>query len=302
MRTDAEKQEFTFKCLEIEKAGGDVQGYIAKNWPSYSPRATWYNLQRQYLKRNTKQLTEGRPKAPTVKIDRKERIRMAKRRSRKELLQDMLKVLEEKKDPIAWLKDQGYANPYQTWADLKKWANANNLNQGRLPSNLKKYYAGINHQEAAKAPVDDQAKKNPPEIEKPMEVVSSDGEVYEKFDGVKKYPPLPNAADKDIYGNHPVTAYIEKKVSPTCCQPAPESGVTVLDELPEEHLQIAAVRSAVCDGYKYERVFGIAREDNVALVWRDPVCRGENSLIFSAENWMKLAREIPIMLDQLGLS
>ena len=31
MRTDAEKQAFAMKCLEIEKEGGDVLGYIEVN-------------------------------------------------------------------------------------------------------------------------------------------------------------------------------------------------------------------------------------------------------------------------------
>lgn len=56
---------------------------------------------------------------------------------------------------------------------------------------------------------------------------------YEKFEGTKLWPPLPNAADKDIYGNHPVTAYIEKP-SPTCCQSARPSGVTVPDDIPDD--------------------------------------------------------------------
>ena len=57
MRTDAEKMAFAKECLKIEKQGGNVQEYIAQNWPSYTPRATWYNLQKQYLCRNVNQLT-----------------------------------------------------------------------------------------------------------------------------------------------------------------------------------------------------------------------------------------------------
>ena len=39
-RTDEQKQAFVNECLEIEKANGDVLGYIEVNWPSYTPRAT----------------------------------------------------------------------------------------------------------------------------------------------------------------------------------------------------------------------------------------------------------------------
>ena len=48
--------------LSLHVEVGDVLGFIQVNWPSYTPRATWYNLQRQYLHRQTHQLTEGRPK------------------------------------------------------------------------------------------------------------------------------------------------------------------------------------------------------------------------------------------------
>ena len=34
-RTDEQKLAFAKECLELEKAGGDVLGYIEVNWPSY---------------------------------------------------------------------------------------------------------------------------------------------------------------------------------------------------------------------------------------------------------------------------
>ena len=67
MRTDAEELDFARECERIEKNGGDVQGYIAQEYPSYTPRAVWYRLQRNYLGRKDFQLTEGRPKKKGVK-------------------------------------------------------------------------------------------------------------------------------------------------------------------------------------------------------------------------------------------
>ena len=286
MRTDAEKQAFAMKCLEIEKEGGDVLGYIEVNWPSYSPRATWYNLQRQYLNRNTNQLTEGK---------RKEGNEL--RRDRKEMLDGVLKVLSEKGDPLVWLKKQGYGNPHQAWTDLRAWANKHGLNQGRLPANLNTYYAMLKRQE-----------EEPPE--ETVETVTFGGKEYEKLEGTKLYPPLPNAADQDIYGKHPVTAYVEKKPSPTCCQPAPESGVTVPDELPEEtkavepSLDIVAVGSrAVAKGryQKSEVKFDCEGGDKwVHLIWRDMVTHNENSLSLHVDDWLRLAKEIPAAMKQLG--
>ena len=268
MRTDAEKQAFAMKCLEIEKAGGNVQEYIAKNWPSYSPRATWYNLQREYLKRNTAQLTEGKPEPKRKEVNEM-------RRAKVDLLNGVLKVLAENGDPLEYMKEQGYKFPQQAWADLRNWANAHNMNQGRLPEDLRKYYARIRADKPGNVAPDEKPGEHPTKAEKapetPEKRESGDDEnldvrrrVNEVFFGGKAYEKM-------------------DKPSPTCCQPAPPSGVTLPDELPEESLQIAAVRSAVCDGYKYERVFGIGDQDNVALVWRDPVCRGENSLIFSGK-------------------
>ena len=59
-RSKAEKLEFAKACERIEKRGGDVLAYVEREYPSCTPRATWYMLQREYL--NRKQLTEGRPK------------------------------------------------------------------------------------------------------------------------------------------------------------------------------------------------------------------------------------------------
>lgn len=286
MRTDAEKQAFAMKCLEIEKAGGNVQEYIAKNWPSYSPRATWYNLQREYLKRNTAQLTEGKPEPKREEVNEM-------RRAKVDLLNGVLKVLAEKGDPLEYMKEQGYKFPQQAWADLRNWANAHNMNQGRLPEDLRKYYARIRADKPGNVAPDEKPGEHPTEAEKAPETPEK------RESGDDEYLDVQSRVNEVFFGGK---AYEKmEKPSPTCCQPAPPSGVTVPDELPEESLQIAAVRSAICDGYKYERVFGIGDQDNVALVWRDPVCRGENSLIFSAKNWLQMAKEIPQMLKQLGL-
>lgn len=193
MRTDAEKQAFAMKCMEIEKAGGDVLGYVEVNWPSYSPRATWYNLQRQYLNRNTNKLTEGK---------RKEGNEL--RRDRKAMLDGVLHVLSEKGDPIAWLKEQGYANPNQAWTDLRAWANKHGLNQGRLPGNLSKYYAMLRRQESDEEPAAVDLDQHPEQVKEAVTRVFFGGKEYEKMDSP----------------------------SPTCCQPARPSGVEVPDELP----------------------------------------------------------------------
>ena len=265
MRTDAEKQAFAMKCLEIEKEGGDVLGYIEVNWPSYSPRATWYNLQRQYLNRNTNQLTEGK---------RKEGNEL--RRDRKAMLDGVLHVLSEKGDPIAWLKEQGYANPNQAWTDLRAWANKHGLNQGRLPGNLSKYYAMLRRQESDEEHAAVDLDQHPEQVKEAVARVFFGGKEYEKMEAP----------------------------SPTCCQPAPESGVTVPDELPEEpkRLMIAALMSDVDRDYKYELTKPTTRSDiHMALCWRDKLCNQEHCLIFSPADWKKLSKEILTAIEQFGI-
>ena len=271
MRTDAEKQAFAMKCLEIEKEGGDVLGYIEVNWPSYTPRGTWYNLQRQYLNRNTNNLTEGK---------RKEESEL--RRDRKTMLDGVLKVLSEKGDPIAWLKEQGYANPNQAWTDLRAWANKHGLNQGRLPANLSTYYASLRRQESEEEPETVDLGEHPEQVKEAVNRVFFGGKEYEKMD----------------------------KPSPTCCQPAPESGVTVPDELPEEPkaveppLDIVAVGSRAISKGRYQKSevkFDCEGGDKwVHLIWRDIVSHNENFLSLHVDDWLRLAEEIPAAMKQLG--
>ena len=126
------------------------------------------------------------------------------RRDRKEMLDGVLKVLSEKGDPLLWLKKQGYGNPHQAWTDLRAWANKHGLNQGRLPANLSRYYADLKRHDSDKETETVDLGEHPEQVKEAVNRVFFGGKEYEKMDGP----------------------------SPTCCQPAPESGVTVPDELP----------------------------------------------------------------------
>ena len=72
-------------CVALESYGADIQGYIRDNMPSITPRAAWYNLQREYLKRKPANLSEG-------KADEK---KMAKSRQSQEKTVMMLKILRQ---------------------------------------------------------------------------------------------------------------------------------------------------------------------------------------------------------------
>ena len=109
-RTDEQKQAFVQQCLEIEKAGGDVLGYIEVNWPSYTPRATWYNLQKQFLCRRQWQLTEGKPKGGES---------MSKML---EVAQKAMEAVDAGENVFDYLEKAGYKNPSSTWYMLKQHA------------------------------------------------------------------------------------------------------------------------------------------------------------------------------------
>ena len=95
------------------------------------------------------------------------------------------------------------------------------------------------------------------------------------------------------------------KPSPTCCQPAKPSGVTVPDELPEEAkpLKVAALMSSFDPDFRYELSnIKSGKERVVSLVWREPLGGAERSLNLTDTEWQLFAKEIPLMLRQLGLT
>ena len=60
MRTPEEKMKIVERCVELEKEGGDILAYLwSENY--MTPRATWYNFQREYLGRKRYEYTEGKP-------------------------------------------------------------------------------------------------------------------------------------------------------------------------------------------------------------------------------------------------
>ena len=258
-RTDEQKQAFVQQCLEIEKAGGDVLGYIEVNWPSYTPRATWYNLQKQFLCRRQWQLTEGKPKGGES---------MSKML---EVAQKAMEAVDAGENVFDYLEKAGYKNPSSTWYMLKQHA--------------KKHDQDLYERMAAVAV--GRRKPNPaPAKAKPVETpVISPEEAEPVFFGGKAYEKMSGP-------------------SPTCCQPAPPSGVTVPDELPEESkpLMIAALMSSVDPDYKYELIKTHTMNDiHMALCWRDKLCKQEHNLIFTPAEWKNLSKEILTALEQFGI-
>lgn len=288
MRTDEQKQAFVMECLEIEKAGGDVLGYIEVNWPSYTPRATWYNLQKRYLNRNTAHLTEGRPEVP--KGDEKE----MQRRNRMKILDGVIAAIEKGSHPYDYLEEQGYMVPMQAYADLKKWAKANAPEKAEiLPVNLKGLK--LNRQKIPRV-----KDKPAPELKAgealPVKLPEKTGdhvsaEEFRKtveFNG-KEYERM-------------------NKASPTCCQPARPSGVTVPDDGVID-VSVPLKRRLplkVCGVQGTFGTFELSQIPNsppvMFYVWRDLMTHEEKSIYFDPQNWLIMCDEIQMALKQLGLT
>ena len=271
MRTDEEKLEFAKACLEIEKKGGNVQEYIALNWPSYTPRATWYRLQTQYLGRKSYEMTEGRPK------NGKEMNLVRTKRDRNKVLDAVLKVIEDHGDPIAWFMSEGYEAPINAWQSLRKWAVANRPEEAeKLPKDLRTYYSQNGIKRQSKEGAAPKASETPTIPKEAAESIFFGGKEYEKID----------------------------KPSPTCCQPARPSGVTVPNELPKEKpMEVIGIRSKVKGYYmKADLDPKLMRDDGyVHLIWRDKLTNEERSIGLSVSEWMELSKEIPLAMRQLGM-
>ena len=71
LRTDEEKIAILEHCLELERTGGDILDYL---WSQdyLTPRATWFNYQREWLGRKPYEFTDGKPRE--IKGERKKRI------------------------------------------------------------------------------------------------------------------------------------------------------------------------------------------------------------------------------------
>ncbi len=255
-RTDAQKRAFAMECLEIEKTGGDVLGYIEENWPSYTPRATWYRLQRAWLGRKAHQLTEGKPKEKGVTA-------MGKMM---DLARGCLEAYGRGEKVYDYLASQGSKNPSAYWYQIKATVK---LKDPDLYEQLSVIRTDI--------------KKKETSFRKEAETVFFGGKEYEKMGSP----------------------------SPTCCQPARPSGVTVPDVLPDEPVQNSLKNPPLNASLKVCGVKGafgryeITEIGNVkfmTFIVRHQLTQTESEITFPASSWKHILKEIPEALTALGLT
>ena len=251
--------------------------------------------------------------------------------SQDETAKGLLDWVRKGRNPATYLAGEGFASPATALRNIKDYA------KKHYSPEIVEEICRITLRGTKTAPAEPKPSENPPEEVKAPETVVVAGKEYEKYEGVKEYPPLPNAADKDIYGKHPVTAYIEKKPSPTCCQPARPSGVMVPDELPgelTEHMPANEYRDAVkfqgkvqecahsmkiadeihawpemlavcgvMGSYgRFEQNIELKGEKYMTFVMHMKLTGEDIRITFSADQWKTMLKEIPMALRQLGLS
>ena len=293
MRSYAEIQEFVKECVRIENDGGDVQEYIRVNWPSYSPRATWYNLQRQYLGRNKDHFTEGRPRQLPTK--RKEESEMRKgKTSQADTAQAVINCLESRGNLRDCLSGLGFANVSSALRNVKAWVRKNRpeytmlINKARLGPDKTR-------QEPDPAPAEEKPVENQAEEQKAPETVILCGKTYEKMEKAEQKPqkPVQNT------GDHISAKEFRETLKLTQKAPEGEARMAVFDEINvwKSPLPVCAVKSRVKGEWHLSNVKGC-----VHLIWEDLITKEERSIGLPAEDWLKLAEEIPLMLMQLGLA
>ena len=262
MRTDEEKHAFTSMCLAIEKAGGDVLGFIEKQWPSYSPGGCWHNLQRTYTKRQNARLTYGR----------KDEEKMAKtRQSQEKTVQLLLEAEKNHQDAWAVLTACGYTNPHCALRNAKNWCIANHPEWLEPLRNI--HLVDPNPKPRGKAADDaETALQDSPKDDSPKPVETPEAAKERQTDV------LP--ADRPVC---------------TCCVPGRESGVTVPDELPAEKPK---ARMKVIE---VETDLGSFRkeEDKIAFRRADDGKDYRNQLKMTVPQWKQLVQEMDDVLEML---
>ena len=301
---------FARECLKLEKAGGDVLDYIAKEYPSYTPRPVWYRLQKKYLGRSPRQLTEGKPESKKGDED----IDMGRAM---EIVQEARAAHAKGENLYEFLIKKGYDNPSATWYWMKETVSKKDMELYEWMTTVRIRQKKLKLEEGFQAEV----KAEKPEEKPEKKEIQKAGDPLP----IKLEPKKPEGQNAEAKVADEVESY---GASPTCCQPARPSGVTVPDEIPEETkrddafkkvaeamkklayigkpdpepMEVIGVRSRVKGHYmKSEVVPGIGDDVGyVHLIWRDIRTMEERSLGLGVDEWLRLAEEIPKALKALG--
>ena len=287
------REELARECLKIEKEGGDVLGYIEVNMPSYTPRAAWYNLQKQFTARRGSMLTDGRPKEKPGKENRE----LGKSKQKlSEVIETLLEGVRAGNDPWKILTDMGYTNPIAAMKNAKVWCR---VNAPELMPELERivlHDPSKTPRRSSKEAPDSEPVENPTDEHSAAETVEFGGKTYEKAEKAEQKAPKAEQNTGDHISAEEyrkISGTVEKpeKKPATCCAPSTRKGVEVPDALP-----VCAVKSRVQGVWELSAIEGC-----VSLTWENRITHQECFLGMTATEWKLLADEIPVMLKQLGL-
>jgi len=259
MRTESERMAFVKECLEIEKKGGDVQEYIRVNWPSYTPRATWYNLQREYTNRKSYQLTEGIP-------EKRKETDMSKQ---EETVLALIECVNKPDDIRSCLTRMGYGNVSAALLNAKRWA-----------------------------------RKHRPDLADVLEQVTLRKPSAKATETKTGGEWQAKVGEMVIIGS----SNEDEKVapSPTCCQPARPSGVTVPDEddVCDQENKVYPAGDHEQITFKPTRIQSRLGSWATSFIEKTFTFAPDNQkggfISMTIEGWLNLAAEIPEAIKELS--
>ena len=112
LRTEEEKSAIVAHCLELERTGGDILGYLwSENY--ITPRATWCNFQREWLHRKPYEFTDGKPK------QKNERKNMSRLVFTDEQKAEAVRIAIEGGSPLPYIAGLGAKAPASVWANIR---------------------------------------------------------------------------------------------------------------------------------------------------------------------------------------
>ena len=250
MRTREERERIARECLKIERAGGDVLEYLKTEMHSYTPRATWINLQKEILGRDDARLTDGRKKWGNE---------MKRNESQKDTVLGIINCMENGRNIGQYLIDRGFLNPESTFDNAKLYA-----------------------------------KRNMPDE-------------YEKIKDLKASKVCRSEQTETRTKREHRKTEIRHEASPSCCQPAKPSGVTVPDELPEEPEDTKLFYPIGREEMRFKvkqitsnlGVWEYNDKAGIAFSARDFNGERLNVMILDTKGWLNLAAEIPEAIKAL---
>ena len=112
LRTYEEKAAIVEHCVELERTGGDILGYLwSENY--ISPRATWCNFQREWLGRKPYEYTDGKPKAKgEIRLNKKFKVTP-------EIRAEAVRLAIAGEDPRGYLTNLGSADAQNIWIKIR---------------------------------------------------------------------------------------------------------------------------------------------------------------------------------------